>query len=70
MLAGRRMERITVASMKMAVARPKPNCLTPISRVRAKMTAVDIFVDLGLVPCQVQDGRLVNLLGPGAGQIR
>jgi branched-chain amino acid transport system substrate-binding protein len=31
---------------------------------------VDIFVDLGLVPCQVQDGKLVNLLGPGAGQIR
>lgn len=31
---------------------------------------VNIFVDLGLVPCQVQDGKLVNLLGPGAGQIR
>jgi branched-chain amino acid transport system substrate-binding protein len=31
---------------------------------------VDIFVDLGLVPCQVQDGKLVNLMGPGAGQIR
>jgi len=31
---------------------------------------IDIFVDLGLVPCQVQDGKLVNLLGPGAGQIR
>jgi branched-chain amino acid transport system substrate-binding protein len=31
---------------------------------------VDIFVDFGLVPCQVQDGKLVNLLGPGAGQIR
>ena len=31
---------------------------------------IDIFADLGLVPCQVQDGKLVNLLGPGAGQIR
>ncbi len=31
---------------------------------------IDIFVDLGLVPCQVQDGKLVNLMGPGAGQIR
>jgi branched-chain amino acid transport system substrate-binding protein len=31
---------------------------------------VDIFVDLGLVPCQVQDGKLVNLMGPGAGEIR
>ena len=30
----------------------------------------EIFVDFGLVPCQVQDGKLVNLLGPGAGQIR
>jgi branched-chain amino acid transport system substrate-binding protein len=28
------------------------------------------YVDLGLVPCQVQDGRLVNLLGPGAGTLR
>jgi hypothetical protein len=28
------------------------------------------YVDLGLVPCQVQDGQLVNLLGPGAGEIR
>ena len=25
-----------------------------------------VFVELGLVPCQVQDGKLVNLLGPGA----
>ncbi len=31
---------------------------------------VNIFVDFGLVPCQVQDGKLVNLLGPGAGQLR
>ena len=28
------------------------------------------YVDLGLIPCQVQDGRLVNLLGPNAGEIR
>jgi branched-chain amino acid transport system substrate-binding protein len=27
---------------------------------------VSVFVDLGLVPCQVQDGRFVNLMGPGA----
>ncbi len=27
---------------------------------------INVFVDLGLVPCQVQDGKLVNLLGPGA----
>ncbi len=29
-----------------------------------------VFVDLGLVPCQVQDGKLVNLFGPGAGELR
>ena len=28
------------------------------------------YVDLGLIPCQVQDGKLVNLLGPNAGEIR
>jgi len=28
------------------------------------------YVDLGLVPCQVQDGVLVNLIGPGAGEVR
>jgi branched-chain amino acid transport system substrate-binding protein len=28
------------------------------------------FVDLGLVPCQVQDGALVNLMGPGAQPMR
>ncbi len=26
------------------------------------------YVDLGLIPCQVQGGRLVNLLGPDAGE--
>jgi len=31
---------------------------------------INIFVDLGLVPCQVQDGKFVNLLGPNAGQVR
>lgn len=25
-----------------------------------------VFVDLGLVPCQVQDGKLARLIGPGA----
>jgi branched-chain amino acid transport system substrate-binding protein len=29
-----------------------------------------VFVDLGLVPCQVQDGTLVNLIGPGARPMR
>ena len=27
------------------------------------------YVDLGLVPCQVQNGTLVNLIGPDAGEI-
>jgi len=31
---------------------------------------VSAFVDLGLVPCQVQDGRFVNLIGPGARPMR
>ncbi len=31
---------------------------------------IEAFVDLGLVPCQVQDGRLVNLLGPGGVTVR
>jgi branched-chain amino acid transport system substrate-binding protein len=31
---------------------------------------VSVFVDLGLVPCQVQDGRFVNLMGPGAQPMR
>ncbi len=31
---------------------------------------LELYVDLGLIPCQVQDGRLVNLLGPGAGIVR
>ena len=31
---------------------------------------LEVFVSLGLIPCQVQDGTLVNLSGPGAGQIR
>jgi branched-chain amino acid transport system substrate-binding protein len=29
-----------------------------------------LYVDLGLIPCQVQDGQLVNLLGPDAGILR
>ena len=28
------------------------------------------YLDLGLVPCQVQNGQLVNLQGPDAGEIR
>ena len=31
---------------------------------------VNVFLELGLVPCQVQDGKLVNLIGPGAGTLR
>ena len=34
------------------------------------VVAASVFVDLGLVPCQVQDGKLVNLFGPGAGEAR
>lgn len=30
----------------------------------------EAYLNLGLVPCQVQDGKLVNLTGPGAGAIR
>ncbi|MEE9325321.1 MAG: ABC transporter substrate-binding protein, partial [Dehalococcoidia bacterium] len=29
-----------------------------------------VFVGLGLIPCQVQDGALANLLGPGAVELR
>jgi len=36
----------------------------------ARTENVDVFVNLGLVPCQVKDGELVNLLGPGAGDVR
>jgi hypothetical protein len=28
------------------------------------------YEDLGLVPCQVQDGKLLNLMDPGAGEMR
>jgi ABC-type branched-subunit amino acid transport system substrate-binding protein len=31
---------------------------------------INVFLELGLVPCQVQDGKLVNLIGPGAGTPR
>ncbi|HET8943960.1 MAG TPA: branched-chain amino acid ABC transporter substrate-binding protein [Dehalococcoidia bacterium] len=31
---------------------------------------LETYVDLGLIPCQVQDGQLVNLLGPDAGIVR
>src|SRR3990170_7373117 len=39
MLAGSRIARITVASMKMALASPKPNCFRLISRVNANISA-------------------------------
>ncbi len=32
--------------------------------------AGEVFTLLGLIPCQVQDGELVPLGGPGAGEIR
>jgi branched-chain amino acid transport system substrate-binding protein len=35
-----------------------------------ELSNLDTYVDLGLIPCQVQDGRLVNLLGPDAGLVR
>ena len=40
--------------------------------VSAALAAQDAagYENLGLIPCQVQDGRLVNLLGPGAAGIR
>jgi branched-chain amino acid transport system substrate-binding protein len=31
---------------------------------------INVFLELGLVPCQVQDGKLVNLIGPVAGTLR
>ncbi|HEX6658687.1 MAG TPA: branched-chain amino acid ABC transporter substrate-binding protein, partial [Ilumatobacter sp.] len=46
---------------------------TPLSDVVESALAgqpVSTFVDLGLVPCQVQDGRFVNLMGPGAQPMR
>ena len=36
----------------------------------ARAADIGVYLDLGLVPCQVQDGKLVNLLGPGAGVYR
>jgi hypothetical protein len=45
----------------------------PLSEViDAALASQDVsaFVDLGLVPCQVQDGNLVNLMGPGAQPMR
>jgi hypothetical protein len=38
-LAGSRIERIRVASIRMAVARPNPNCFSAMLRVKAKMIA-------------------------------
>jgi len=36
----------------------------------ARAADIGVYLDLGLVPCQVQDGKLVNLLGPGSGTYR
>lgn len=50
---------------------PRPgDVLSEVVEEALRSGDVNIFVDLGLVPCQVQDGKLVNLLGPDAGQIR
>jgi branched-chain amino acid transport system substrate-binding protein len=44
--------------------------LDTLVRQAQELANLDTYVDLGLIPCQVQDGRLVNLLGPGAGVAR
>ncbi len=49
------------------VPRPGDN-LDQVVADAVRTRSISIFAGLGLVPCQVQHGRLVNLLGPGAGQ--
>jgi branched-chain amino acid transport system substrate-binding protein len=52
--------------------RVPPNGDGPPEVVNAALANQDVaaFVDLGLVPCQVQDGNFVNLIGPGAQPMR
>jgi ABC-type branched-subunit amino acid transport system substrate-binding protein len=49
---------------------PKPG--DELSEVQETALAAqeDIFAALGLIPCQVQDGELVTLGGPGTGEIQ
>ncbi len=50
---------------------PKPGDeLSEVQEAAFAAGDADAFAILGLVPCQVQDGRLVTLGGPGAGEIR
>ncbi len=49
-----------------------PGAMSLDEFVNAALAAGDAagYENLGLVPCQVQNGELVNLVGPGAGEIR
>ncbi|HSP54657.1 MAG TPA: branched-chain amino acid ABC transporter substrate-binding protein, partial [Dehalococcoidia bacterium] len=50
---------------------PSPGAdLAALVKQARELSNLDTYVNLGLIPCQVQDGRLVNLLGPGAGLAR
>lgn len=52
--------------------RVPPGAVSLDEFVGAALEAQDAagYENLGLIPCQVQDGELVNLLGPDAGEIR
>ena len=52
--------------------RVPPGAVSLEEFVSASLAALDNsgYIDLGLIPCQVQDGALVNLIGPNAGEIR
>ena len=52
--------------------RVPPGAVSLEEFVSAALAAQDPagYENLGLIPCQVQDGKLVNLLGPDAGEIR
>ena len=51
------------------VPRPGVNLVALVKQAR-ELSNLDTYVYLGLIPCQVQDGRLVNLLGHDAGLAR
>ena len=48
----------------------KGDSLSDVIQAGTENQDTSVYVDLGLIPCQVQDGALVNLLGPGAGEFR
>ena len=52
--------------------RVPPGAVSLEEFVSTSLAALDNsgYIDLGLIPCQVQDGVLVNLIGPNAGEIR